>query len=66
MATATEMIALYIEAEKAVLTGKTVEINGRRLSRENLADIRAGRMEWERRLKIENNMGKGHSLASFY
>lgn len=66
MTTSTEMITLYTEAEKAVLLGKSYEINGRKLTRENLSEIVKGRQEWERRQRAENNAGRGHSLASFY
>lgn len=66
MSTATEMLALYIAAEKKILLGQTVEINGRRLTRSNLSEVIKGRQEWERRVNSENNSGRGHALASFY
>ncbi|UXY13858.1 hypothetical protein N8I74_11045 [Chitiniphilus purpureus] len=53
MSIATDMLDLYIQAEKDVLGGKSVEFNGRRLTLENLAEIRAGRVEWERRVAAE-------------
>ena len=66
MSTATEMYALYLEAEKKILKGQTIEINGRRVTRANLADIVKERKTWERRVANENNRGRGHALASFY
>lgn len=66
MSTATEMVALYLEAEKAILKGQTMEINGRRLTRANLAEVVAEREKWERRVTSEKNKGRGHALASFY
>ena len=69
MTTATEMLTLYIEAEKAVLSGKEYMMNGRRLVREDLALIRAGRQEWERKANAENaqqrGVNVGHSVATW-
>ena len=69
MSTATEMLNLYIEAEKAVLSGKEFFMNGRRLVREDLAMIRAGRQEWERKVNAESAKQKGvnvgHSVATW-
>lgn len=53
MSTATNMRDAYIAAELAVLSGKSFEFAGRRLAREDLAEIRAGRLEWERRAADE-------------
>lgn len=66
MSTATEMYSLYLEAEKKILRGQTTEIDGRRITRANLADVVRERKIWERRVNNENNRGRGHSLASFY
>ncbi|EJE4463436.1 hypothetical protein QOO85_004862, partial [Salmonella enterica subsp. enterica] len=44
------MIQRYIEAEMAVLDGKSVTFNGQQMTMENLSEIRQGRQEWERRL----------------
>ncbi|WP_144395659.1 hypothetical protein [Pleionea sediminis] len=46
-----EMIDLYLEAEKAVLSGKEVTFEGRVVKLENLSEIRAGRAMWEKRLQ---------------
>ena len=40
---AADMVALYIEAEKDVLAGKSVSINGKMMSTEDLEQIRKGR-----------------------
>lgn len=56
------MINLYIEAEKAVLTGKEYRIGTRELRREDLEEIRKGRMEWEYRLKAFKNGGKTRKI----
>lgn len=53
MTTATEMLDKYLAAEQALLDGKSVSFKGRTLSYENLPEIRAGRMEWEARVKSE-------------
>ena len=48
MTTATDMLAAYLQAEAAILTGKEFRwADGRLLRREDLAEIRAGRQEWE-------------------
>lgn len=61
------MLAKYLAAEAAVLQGKDVMFEGRRLSREDLAEIRAGRKEWERRAQSEKGGpsigGAGYSVA---
>lgn len=65
------MLAKYLEAEAAVLSGKTVSFGGRTLSSENLEEIRKGRSEWERRVAREQNGGGatvgglGYSVARF-
>jgi len=64
MSTATDMLSLYIEAEKAVLSGKEFMMNGRRLVREDLAQIRQGRQEWQRAVNAEQARSNGGS-ASF-
>lgn len=48
------MLDLYLAAEKSVLEGKTVEWGDRRLSYENLSEIRQGRKEWQAKLDAEN------------
>jgi len=65
MTTATDMLALYIDAEKAVLSGKEFMMDGQRLVREDLAMIRAGRQEWERKAATETNINNGKSRFSY-
>jgi hypothetical protein len=43
------MLAKYLEAEMAVLAGKTITFQGRSMGMENLNEIRAGRKEWEQK-----------------
>ncbi|MEH6464690.1 MAG: hypothetical protein V7771_12370 [Shewanella psychromarinicola] len=62
--TATDMVALYIEAEKDVLAGKSVSINGKMMSTEDLEQIRKGRMEWQRTLSMYTRP-RGTTLARF-
>ncbi|MBD9395146.1 hypothetical protein IB243_22675 [Acidovorax sp. ACV01] len=47
------MVAKYLEAETALLLGKSVSFGNRTLTVENLAEIRKGRQEWERRATAE-------------
>lgn len=59
-----QMIDAYMQAELDVLAGKSVVLNGKTLTTEDLAEIRAGRQEWERRL-IQGNRPRGPKLARF-
>lgn len=71
VSTATDMLAAYLAAESAVLLGKQASVGGRSFSYENLAEIREGRKEWERRVAAENAAavsapsfgGMGYSLG---
>ncbi|QDQ26712.1 hypothetical protein FNU76_10235 [Chitinimonas arctica] len=53
MTLATAMRDKYLEAEAAILLGKSIQFNGRTLTMENLAEIRSGRREWEGRAANE-------------
>ena len=53
MSTATDMPAAYLDAEAKVLRGQSTTINGRVITRANLAEIAAERKEWERRVAAE-------------
>lgn len=53
MSTATDMLAAYIDAEQRVLVGQVVVWQGRSLTRADLAEIRAGRQEWQARVDAE-------------
>lgn len=61
MSTATEMVALYITAEKAVLNGQSYTINGRSLTRANLKEIREGREYWQGIANSESASSQGGS-----
>lgn len=54
---AEQMVERYLEAEAAVLEGKSVTLNGRTMTLENLGDIRRGRLEWERRVQLQQRGG---------
>lgn len=64
--TAQEMLDMYLQAEADVLAGKDVQFNGRRVVMADLPQIRAGRVEWERRVAQQMRGGRpGYSLATF-
>ena len=69
MSEATDMHALYIAAETAVLKGQSYSIGDRTLTRANLDEIRRGRKEWERKVADEQASADGassmFSLANF-
>ncbi|WP_367599255.1 primosomal replication protein PriB/PriC domain protein [Pseudomonas fulva] len=64
---AQEMVDRYLRAEADILEGgKDVQFGGRRVVMADLPQIRAGRLEWERRAAAEARQGRpGHSLAMF-
>jgi len=59
-----EMIDAYIQAELDVLSGKSVVLNGKSMTTEDLGEIRKGRHEWEARLN-QANRPRGPKLARF-
>lgn len=62
MSTATDMVALYIAAEVAVLNGRAFAwADGRQLTRVDLPEIRRGRQEWEARQAAEAATTAGRS-----
>lgn len=61
MSTATEMRDLYLAAEAAVLTGQRFRLGDRDVTRADLAQIIAGRKEWERRVADEAASARGSS-----
>ena len=69
MSEATDMLALYIAAEKAVLEGQSYSIAGRSMTRADLPEIRAGRREWEAKVRAEKAKTQGgsslYSVADF-
>lgn len=69
MSTATDMLDLYIAAEKAVLLNQSYTIGGRSLTRANLKEIREGRDHWQSKVDSETASTQGgsslFSLADF-
>lgn len=68
MSTASELLDLYIEAEKRVLKGQSYEFAGRTWTGADLSEIRRERKDLERRVFAEKRAAKGrrtHSLATF-
>lgn len=65
MSIATDMRDKYLAAETAILLGQSSEFNGRKLTMADLATIRAGRLEWERRAQAEANATSGASSPRF-
>lgn len=59
-----QMIDAYMTAELDVLSGKSVVLNGKAMTTEDLEEIRKGRHEWETRL-IQGNRPRGPKLARF-
>jgi hypothetical protein len=59
MSTATDMLAAYLAAELDLLQGKETRLGDRMLRHEDLAEIRKGRMEWERRVADEQAATNG-------
>jgi hypothetical protein len=59
MSEATDMLAAYIAAEKAVLKGLSYRIGDLQLTRANLVEIIAGRQEWQRRVNLEVAQANG-------
>lgn len=56
---ATTMLAAYLRAETDVLLGKEARLGDRLFRSEDLAEIRAGRQEWERRVAAERDRASG-------
>jgi hypothetical protein len=56
-AQAEAQLASYLAAETAVLAGQSYDINGRRLTRANLAEIQKGIQLWNARVVRLTNGG---------
>jgi len=54
-AEALEMYTAYMEAEVAILKGKSYQIGDRTLTREDLREVRKGRTEWESKSGVNAN-----------
>lgn len=59
MTQAADMLTLYIQAETAVLAGQEFQLGDRRLRRADLAEIRAGRREWQSQVNAEKARAAG-------
>jgi hypothetical protein len=57
MSTATDMLAHYLAAEAAILRGQKYRWGDRELTRADLAQVQAGRREWERKAAAEARGG---------
>ena len=53
----------YLAAETAVLSGQSYEINGRKLSRADLATIQAGISAWNARVVSLSGQARGRSRS---
>lgn len=62
MSTETEMLAKYLEAERAILEGKQISFQGRTMGMEDLDKVIAGRKEWERRVAGQENASAGRPM----
>ena len=68
MSTASDLLTLYVEAEKRILKGQSYEFGGRKWSGADLSEIRKERERLERRVFAELQAARGrrtHSLATF-
>ena len=65
LATATARLQLYLDAEAAILAKQEYQIGTRKLKHADLAEVRAGVAQWDRKVK-ELTMragGRGRSLT---
>lgn len=65
MSTATEMLQLYLSAEASVLKGQSVRMGDRMLTKADLAQIVAGRKEWQAAVAREAGRGGAFKAADF-
>jgi|GEM_PF-1099892 len=63
LAAANEMVELYILAEKNVLSGQSVTVAGKSFTYANIAEIRAGRQEWEKVASRLSNNRRGPTVS---
>lgn len=63
MSTATDMRDKYLAAEEAILAGQTFTWGDRTLTRADLAQVQAGRREWQRAAAAEAR--STYALADF-
>ncbi len=65
MTTSAEMLAKYTAAEAAILDGQIVRFAERILTRANLAEVQAGRREWQQRVNAEARISAGRTSPRF-
>ena len=63
MTQATDMLNLYITAETAVLSGQEFQLGDRKLRRADLAEIQAGRREWQAIVNSEKARSSGATFG---
>lgn len=67
--TARTILQRYIDAEQEVLLGKSTSFGGRTLTMVDLAEIRQGRQEWERKVanleRSSSGQSRPYKLATF-
>ena len=63
LAVAQQRLDQYLAAETAVLGSQSYEINGRRLTRANLAEIQAGVTRWNQRVQSLSRSATGRGRA---
>ena len=61
LAIAEERLTAYLTAESKVLSNQSYEISGRRMTRADLAEIRAGIEVWDQRVKQLTEKAAGRS-----
>lgn len=59
MTQAADMLALYIQAESAILKGQEFTLGDKRLRRADLDMVQAGRREWQARVNAEGRASSG-------
>lgn len=57
------MLEMYLAAEVAVLQGQSFRMGERQLNRADLAEIRAGRREWEAKVNMQAPGGSRMSVS---
>jgi hypothetical protein len=66
MSTASDLLALYLAAEAAILQGQSTRMGDRMLTMADLVEVRAERRDLERRVASEGSgQSARHQLASF-
>lgn len=63
LATAQARLDLYLAAEASVLAGQRYEIDGRSLTRANLAEVQSGINIWNQRVQRLSRRSAGGSVA---